>query len=390
MNRPLYEPFARPLYVTVKPAGPACNLRCDYCYYLEKKGLYPNHPHTLMSDTLLERFTEQYLASQSMTEVMFSWHGGEALLRNMDFFRKALALQRRYGRGKKIYNSLQTNGTLLSDEWCKFFKDNNFLIGISLDGPEDCHDRYRHTAAGKPTFEQVMRGIRLLQKHGVEFNIMAVVNDYNADHPLRFYRFFKEIGAQFIRFSPIVEQIDDKPAPWNVPPEKWGPFLIAIFDEWVRNDVGKIFVQLFDSTLAGWMGVEPGVCTHARTCGHAGVMEFNGDVYSCDHFVYPDRKLGNIYRNTLFEMMYSDRQTRFGLDKHDTLPRKCLECRYLFACNGECPKNRLDFTPEGEPGLNRLCQGFYQYFHHTAPYMEFMAGELRARRSPANVMNQFK
>ncbi|MDR1331592.1 MAG: anaerobic sulfatase-maturation protein [Tannerella sp.] len=380
------NPFARPLYVMLKPAGAACNLRCSYCYYLDKKNLYPESKSFLLSDELLERFTKEYLESQTMQQVLFTWHGGEALLRNIAFYRKALALQKRYGRGRQIDNCIQTNGVLLTDEWCRFLKDNRFLVGISIDGPEHCHDRYRRGINGEPTFRRVMKGLELLQKHGVEYNAMAVVNDYNVDYPLEFYRFFKSIGCRFIQFSPIVERINGQMAAWNVPAPRWGDFLIAVFDEWVKQDVGQYYVQYFDSTLANWAGVNPGTCILARSCGHAGVMEFNGDVYSCDHFVYPAYRLGNIRGKTLTEMMYSPEQEKFGRDKHAQLPRQCRECDVLFACHGECPKNRIIRTKDGEDGLNYLCEGYYRFYKHVTPYMEFMKKELDARRSPANIM----
>lgn len=381
------NPFARPLYVMLKPIGAACNLRCKYCYYLEKKELYPDSRNYIMSDEILEEFVEQYMNSQTMQEIMFTWHGGEALMRPISFYQKALQLQQKYAYGRQISNCLQTNGTLLTDEWCKFFKENNFLIGISVDGPQHCHDKYRKTKDNRPSFYNVMKGISLLKKHEVEFNIMGVVNDYNVDYPLEFYNFFKEIDCRFIQFTPIVERIDGQLAPWSVPSEKWGDFLIAIFDEWVKKDVGQFYVQYFDSTLANWVGEKPGVCTLAKTCGHAGVMEFNGDVYSCDHFVYPEYKLGNIKNQTLTEMMYSPKQLKFGADKFDSLPTQCQTCKYLFACNGECPKNRICKTDTGEEGLNYLCQGYYKFFDHVAPYMDFMKNELNNQRPPANIMN---
>lgn len=402
----LLTPFSRPLYVMTKPAGSTCNLACEYCYYLEKKNIYKDsHPDRrfVMSDDMLERFIKMYIESQSMPQILFCWHGGETLMRPLSFYKKVIELQKRYGRGLTIDNSIQTNGTLLTDEWCRFFKDNNWLVGVSIDGPQEFHDEYRRNNMGAPSFQKVMRGINLLKKHGVEWNALAVVNDFNADYPLDFYRFFKEIECRYIQFTPIVERIlrhadgrnlaspadaPDAPlADFSVSPEQWGEFLCTIFDEWVKKDVGSYFIQLFDSTLANWAGVQPGVCTMARTCGHAGVMEFNGDVYSCDHFVFPEYKLGNIRTNTLVEMMYSDRQQKFGNDKYETLPRQCKQCRYLFACNGECPKNRFAFTSDGEPGLNYLCRGYYRFFEHVAPYMDFMKNELDHQRSPANVMN---
>jgi uncharacterized protein len=356
---------------------------------LEKKDLYPQATGYVMSDEVLERFVEQYLQSQTMNEVLFTWHGGEPLMRNRNFFKRALELQKKYGRGRPIDNCIQTNGTLLTDDWCKFFKENNFLVGISIDGPQHCHDVYRRTRDNGPTFYSVMKGISLLKKHRVEYNVMGVVNDYNVDNPLEFYHFFKSIDCRFIQFAPIVEQIDGEPAPWNVPSERWGDFLIAIFDEWVKKDVGTFYIQYFDSTLANWVGQQPGVCVQAKTCGHAGVMEFNGDVYACDHFVYPEYKLGNIRTQTLTEMMYSDKQAKFGTDKQDRLPSQCKECEFLFACNGECPKNRILKTDSGEEGLNYLCKGYYKFFEHVAPYMDFMKKELLAQRPPANVMGLF-
>ena len=379
-------PFARPLYVMLKPVGAVCNLRCKYCYYLEKQGLYPEIQNYVMSDSTLERFIEQYINSQSMPQVLFTWHGGETLMRNKSFYLRALELQKKYGRGRQIDNCIQTNGTLLTDDWCKFFKDHNFLVGVSIDGPQHCHDIYRRTKDNRPSFLQVMRGISLLKKHNVEFNIMGVVNDYNVDYPLEFYNFFKSIDCRYIQFAPIVEKVGGKFASYNVPSEKWGDFLIAIFDEWIKTDVGTYYIQYFDSTLANWVGANPGICIMDKTCGQAGVMEFNGDVYSCDHFVYPEYKLGNIFSQTLTEMMYSDRQSKFGTDKHNLLPSQCKECEFLFACNGECPKNRIIKTDSGEEGLNYLCKGYYKFFKHVAPYMDFMKNEINNKRSPANVM----
>ena len=337
-----------------------------------------------------------------MPQVLFTWHGGEALMRPLHFYKKVVSLQKKYARGRQIDNCIQTNGTLLNDEWCQFFRDNRWLVGVSIDGPERFHDRYRRNIKGKPSFSKVMKGIELLNRYGVEWNALAVVNDFNGDHPLEFYRFFKDIRCRYIQFTPIVERImphsdgrhlacpadnDNLPlAPFSVKPKQWGDFLCAIFDEWVYYDVGQYFIQLFDSTLANWVGEQPGVCTMARTCGHAGVMEYNGDVYTCDHFVFPEYKLGNIRENTLIEMMYSEREQSFGDAKMNSLPCQCLECQYLFACNGECPKNRFAHTSDGQPGLNYLCEGYHQFFEHVAPAMDFMKRELLARRSPANIM----
>ena len=399
-------PFARPLYVMVKSVGSVCNLSCDYCYYLEKSKLYKEAKNHVMSEELLEKFIDEYINSQTMPQVLFTWHGGEPLMRPVSFYKKAVELQKKYARGRTIDNSIQTNGTLITDEWCRFFKENNFLVGVSIDGPQEFHDEYRKNRQGQPSFAKVMKGIELLKKHGVEYNAMAVVNDFNADYPLDFYHFFKEIDCHYIQFTPIVERISQRAdglslsspiqnekaelTDFSVSPEQWGNFLCAIFDEWVREDVGNYYIQLFDSTLANWIGEQPGVCSMAKNCGHAGVMEYNGDVYSCDHFVFPEYKLGNLYSNTLVEMMYSDKQTKFGEAKSKTLPTQCKECEFLFACNGECPKNRFTFTETGEPGLNYLCKGYHKFFKHIAPYMDFMKKELMNERPPANVMEWIK
>lgn len=401
-----FTPFAHPLYIMTKAAGSSCNLACKYCYYLEKNNLYKDiqaDNRFVLTDELLEKFIRMYIESQTTPQIQFCWHGGESLMRPISFYRKVVELQKKYSQGRIIDNALQTNGTLLNDEWCRFFKDNNWLVGVSIDGPQEFHDEYRKTKAGAPSFRKVMHGIELLRKHGVEWNALAVVNDFNGDYPLEFYHFFKEMECRYIQFTPIVERIiprkdgrylaspmDGRDVPladFSVSPEQWGDFLCAIFDEWVRNDVGRYFIQIFDATLANWIGEQPGVCSMAKTCGHAGVMEYNGDVYSCDHFVFPEYKLGNIRTNTLIEMMYGDRQQKFGNDKFEKLPTQCRMCKYLFACNGECPKNRFAITADGEPGLNYLCAGYHRYFEHVAPYMDFMADELKNRRSPANVMN---
>ena len=399
------SPFARPLYVMLKPAGAHCNLACDYCYYTEKLKLYQNSSNHVMSDALLEKFIKEYIESQMTKEVLFTWHGGETFMRPLAFYQRAVELQQRYAWGRQIDNCIQTNGTMITDEWCRFLHDNHWLVGVSIDGPQEFHDEYRRNRMGAPSFVKVMRGIDLLNKYQVEWNAMAVVNDFNADYPLDFYHFFKQIGCHYIQFTPIVERISTHPdgrhlaaveeqttrlADFSVSPEQWGRFTCAIFDEWVREDVGKYFIQLFDSTLANWMGEQPGVCSRAKTCGHAGVMEYNGDVYACDHFVFPQYKLGNISSNTLVEMMYSEKQQRFGQAKHDTLPQQCRQCQFLFACNGECPKNRFCKTKNGELGLNYLCEGYYRFFQHVVPYMDFMKNELLAQRPPANIMQALK
>ena len=402
MNDNIANPFAKPLYVMLKPAGAHCNLACKYCYYLEKNKLYPAAQRHLMSDEILEQFTREYIEAQTMNQVLFTWHGGEPLLRSIDFYRKALALQQKYAGGRRIDNVIQTNGTLLTDEWCEFFAQNHWLVGISIDGPQPDHDHYRLTAAGKPSWKKVMQGIKLLKKHGVEWNAMAVVNAYNANHPLEFYRFFKENGCQFLQFTPIVERLTrhedgrtlaslaDKDeislSEASVTPEQWGYFLCAIFDEWVRKDVGKIFVEIFDCTLANWMGISPGICAYSKECGHAGVMEHNGDVYSCDHFVFPEYKLGNIRDHSLIDMLYGEQQQEFSRLKHSSLPRQCKECDMEFACHGECPKNRFMKDKYGDSGLNYLCPGYYHYYQHVAPYMDYMKQELMSQRPPSNIM----
>lgn len=402
MNDNIANPFAKPLYVMLKPAGAHCNLACKYCYYLEKNKLYPTAQRHLMSDEMLEQFTREYIEAQTMNQVLFTWHGGEPLLRSIDFYRKALSLQQKYAGGRRIDNVIQTNGTLLTDEWCEFFAQNHWLVGISIDGPQPDHDHYRLTAAGKPSWKKVMQGIKLLKKHGVEWNAMAVVNAYNANHPLEFYRFFKENGCQFLQFTPIVERqtrhedgrtlaslADKNEIPLSeasVTPEQWGYFLCAIFDEWVRKDVGKIFVEIFDCTLANWMGISPGICAYSKECGHAGVMEHNGDVYSCDHFVFPEYKLGNIRDHSLIDMLYGEQQQEFSRLKHSSLPRQCKECDMEFACHGECPKNRFMKDKYGDSGLNYLCPGYYHYYQHVAPYMDYMKQELMSQRPPSNIM----
>ena len=401
-NDNIATPFAKPLYVMLKPAGAHCNLACKYCYYLEKNKLYPTAQRHLMSDEMLEQFTREYIEAQTMNQVLFTWHGGEPLLRSIDFYRKALSLQQKYAGGRRIDNVIQTNGMLLTDEWCEFFAQNHWLVGISIDGPQPDHDHYRLTAAGKPSWKKVMQGIKLLKKHGVEWNAMAVVNAYNANHPLEFYRFFKENGCQFLQFTPIVERLTrhedgstlaslaDKDeislSEASVTPEQWGYFLCAIFDEWVRKDVGKIFVEIFDCTLANWMGISPGICAYSKECGHAGVMEHNGDVYSCDHFVFPEYKLGNIRDHSLIDMLYGEQQQEFSRLKHSSLPRQCKECDMEFACHGECPKNRFMKDKYGDSGLNYLCPGYYHYYQHVAPYMDYMKQELMSQRPPSNIM----
>jgi len=373
-------PFSKPLYVIAKPVGAACNLRCKYCYYLEKSKLYPHEGNT-MDDETLECFVKEYIESQTMRDVLFTWHGGEPMLHPVSYYEKVMELQRKYAGGRNIDNCLQTNGTLITDEYADFFHRNGWLIGVSIDGPREYHNAYRRQANGGPTFDEVMKGIETLNRHHVEWNAMAVVNRLNGDHPREFYHFFKKIGCKFIQFTPVVDASRlGELTEYSVQPKQWGEFLCGLFDEWVRKDVGEYFVQTFEATLANWCGVAPGVCSLARYCGHAGALEHNGDLYSCDHFVYPEYKLGNIKEQSIMEMMYSDRQMKFGREKFDTLPGQCKRCKWLFTCNGECPKNRLLKTVDGEPGLNYLCEGYRMYFEHVAPFMEHMRREILSQQ----------
>lgn len=400
MQKDTYS-FARECYIMAKPASAKCNLACHYCYYSEKSRLYQGAATSNMSLQTLERFVEQYIAMQTTDHVLFTWHGGEPLLRPLSFYQKALELQKKYANGKYIDNCLQTNGTLLTPEWCNFLHSNNWLVGISIDGTESQHNHFRSTHNGKGTFRQVMEGISMMQCHGVEWNAMATVNSFNSLQPLEFYRFFRNINCTFLQFSPVVERSavyqdgrhlsdpdeSDMPVePFSVTPQAWGEFCCAVFDEWVRHDVGKVFVQLFDATLANWLGVTPGVCSLAKECGHAGVIEANGDVYSCDHFVFPKYKLGNIGSDNLISLMYSPQQNAFSYRKRLALPRQCKQCRWLFACHGECPRNRFLMSKDGEYGLNYLCEGYKTFFSHVAPYMDTMAELYRQGRPPADIM----
>ncbi len=396
------NPFdKKPLYVMVKPAGSTCNLACSYCYYLDKRRFYaPGDYKAYMSDEMLELYIKRYFEAQTADDVNFTWHGGEAMLRPLSFYKKAMELQARYSGGRRVLNCLQTNGTMLTEEWCRFLRDNGWLVGISIDGPQEFHDEYRRSRDGKPSFLKVMSGIRMLNAHGVEWNAMAVINDYNADHPEEFYNFFKSIGCRYIQFTPIVERLtgnDDIASPiergsladFSVSPEQWGEFLCRLFDLWVKEDVGRVFVQIFDSTLANWCGVPPGVCSLDKECGHAAVMEYNGNVYCCDHFVFPEYYLGNLRDLTFIEMMTSAKQLAFGAAKRNTLSARCRQCKWLFACNGECPKNRIARTAANEP-INYLCEGYRRFFAHVAPYMDFMRDKIKAGRAPADVMTEFR
>lgn len=395
--------------VMLKPVGPACNLNCTYCYYLEKKNLYPYAKGYRLKDDLLETFIKEYIKSQDVPVVSFVWQGGEPTMLGLDYFQRAVELQEKYSEGKRIENALQTNGTLLTDEFCNFLREKSFLVGLSIDGPRELHDHYRLTASGKPSWNEVMGGVRLLKKHNVEFNTLSVVNDKTSEKPVEVYRFLKSIGSQFMQFIPIVERYTSEPGEedvhlvhhqykgeaevtdWSVKPRQYGNFMIHIFDEWVRKDVGRYYVQLFDVTLANWMGESnPGLCVFSETCGDAAVMEHNGDLYSCDHFVYHDYLLGNIKDNSLIDLMQQEIQARFGMEKRTTLPQYCIDCEYRFACHGECPKHRFRITPDGEPGLNYLCDGYKMFFGHVKPYMDYMAKQLKSKKPPSNVMQWIK
>ena len=399
-------------HVMTKPIGAICNIDCKYCYYLEKEELYPGTRNFRMTDATLENYVRQYIEAQSAPEISFAWQGGEPTLLGVEFFRKVVELQKKYcPAGKRITNALQTNGTLLNTEWCEFFRENNFLIGLSIDGPRDLHDYYRVDKGGKPTFDKVMQGLELLKIHHVEYNTLTVVNRQNSRRPLDVYNFLKQHGSGFMQFIPLVERVGSghgfaappDPAtldaadagetalpvtPWSVESNQYGEFLNAIFDEWVRNDVGNVFIQLFEVQLAIWLGNPAALCVFAETCGGAMAMEHNGDLYSCDHYVYPKFKLGNINETPIATLANSALQTKFGLDKRDALPKYCRECDVRFACNGECPKHRFITTPDGDEGLNYLCAGYKRFFHHIDPYMKQMCELVRARKPASLIMTQ--
>jgi uncharacterized protein len=379
--------------VMLKPRGAVCNLDCAYCFYLRKEQLYPGASF-LMSDAVLESFTRQMISVQQVPEVTFAWQGGEPTLMGLEFFKEAVLLQQKYVKpGMRIINALQTNATLLDDAWCTFLHDNHFLVGVSLDGPCELHDAYRVDKGGRPTFERVMAGVALLKQHRVDFNILACVNNLTAQRPLEVYRFFRdEVGARFIQFIPVVERAESAGeviSSRSVSGLAYGKFLIDIFEEWVRQDVGKVYVQLFDASLAAWAGYPPGLCILQPTCGLALAMEHNGDVYSCDHFVDRPYFLGNILQMPLVEIVTSSQQVAFGKSKRRSLPGYCRDCPVRFVCNGACPKDRLLDTPRGEPGLNYLCQGYRAFFTHVDRPMRQMAALLQDRRAPAEIMQSY-
>lgn len=396
---PSLPPGAPPAFhLLAKPSGAACNLDCAYCFFLDKEAFYPGSKFR-MSDSVLEAYIRQLIESHRVDVVNIAWQGGEPTLMGLDFYRRALDLAEKYRRpGMSFLHTMQTNGTLLDDEWAAFFKENNFLIGISLDGPQELHDVYRLDKGGRPTFERVMRGVRLLQNHAVDFNVLTTVNRVNGDYPLEVYRFLRdEVGADWIQFIPVVERINadrltlyqegEHVSDRSVLPEQFGHFLTTIFDEWVRKDVGRVFVQTFEASLRNWLGMgSSGMCVFNETCGTGLAIEHNGDLYSCDHFVEPKYFLGNIEKQHMLEMVASPQQLKFGQDKLDSLPRYCLECEVRFACHGECPKNRFLLTPNGESGLNYLCAGFKLFFQHVDFPMKIMAGLIRRNREAKEVM----
>ena len=376
-------------HVLAKPTGSKCNLDCAYCFYLKKEQLYPDSRFR-MSDEVLERYIVQLIESHRSNIVTVTWQGGEPTLMGIDFFRRAIAFQKKHARpGMTFENSLQTNGTLLTDEWCQFLRNNDFLVGISIDGPRELHDAYRVNRVGKPTFDAVMRGLGLLQKHEVEHNILVSVNRRNADHPLEIYRFFRDdVGADWLQLIPVVERVGESAvSDRSVTPQQWGNFLVTIFDEWASNDVGRMFVQTFEAAVSKWMGMPTsGMCIFEPTCGYALALEHNGDLYACDHFVEPGHLLGNITQNHITELVSSQQQTEFGRNKHDSLPRECRECEVLFACQGECPRNRFTSTADGEPGLNYLCTGYKRFFRHIDQPMKILAQLLRRGMPSENAM----
>lgn len=379
----------------IKPAGSLCNLDCHYCYYLDKADIYGgNEPR--MTEEMLETVIREYIQANDVPEVTFNWHGGEPLILGIDFYRKAVDLQKKYADGKIIHNTLQTNGTLINYEFADFFRENDFLIGISIDGPADVHDKFRKDKGGYPTFEKVVKGLEILYRSGVEYNSLTTINKASEGRGLEIYNFLKSVGCRFMQFLPVVEHVkypvDNKGkvnrkarpyivdqteegaelARWSVSPLAFGKFMCDIFDWWVNHDIGKYFVNLFDCTLANHCNYMPGSCVYAKTCGGNSIIEHNGDVYSCDHFVYKKYLLGNISKTPLKEMMLSTKQVKFGIDKRNTLPTKCIRCKYLHLCNGECPKHRFNKTENGDTGLNALCAGYYMFYEHTFPYMQKM------------------
>jgi uncharacterized protein len=392
-----------------KPSGAICNLDCHYCFYLEKEKLYPpaSGQSWKMNDTVLENYVKKHIEASETPEVNFAWQGGEPTLMGVDFFEKAVVFQKKYAGGKRVSNAFQTNGVLLDDAWGDFLAKNKFLVGLSVDGPEELHDRYRLDKGGQGSFRRVMRGLKVLKKHGVEFNTLTVLQAHNVNHPEKIYRFLKEIGSHYMQFIPLVERVEQgredvdaflSPeqqegsalSKWTLPAVAYGEFLCRVFDLWVKQDVGRYYVQIFDVALGAWLGQRANLCVFEPTCGKALVIEHNGDLYSCDHYVYPEYRVGNILEDDIRSTVESFRQKKFGQDKYDTLPAYCHRCPYEFSCYGGCPKHRFLRTPQGEKGLNYLCAGYRMFFKHVDPYMKFMVNELKHRRPPANIMREIR
>jgi len=384
-------------HLLAKPRGAICNLDCKYCFYLAKEDLYTGSKFR-MSDEMLETYIRQLIEAHRVPEVTVAWQGGEPTLMGLDFFRRSIEYEKKYCKpGMKILNTIQTNGTLINDDWAKFFKENNFLVGLSIDGPREMHDFYRVDKQGGPTFDLVMRGLSYLQKYAVEWNALTTIQHANGDHPVEVYQFLRdECKAEFMQFIPIVERQNDangqpsnKVTERSVTAEQYGKFLVGVFEEWVRRDVGTVYVQMFDVALANWYGEPSGLCVHSKTCGTALAIEHNGDLYSCDHFVEPKYKLGNISEKHMLQLVASDEQIKFGQDKYDTLPRYCRECEVRFACHGGCPKDRFISTPDGEPGLNYLCAGYKIFFNHINKPMKIMTELLDLNRAPSEIMQTY-
>jgi uncharacterized protein len=400
-------------HILVKPIGPLCNLDCSYCFYSEKKAFFPKQNDFSISNEVLEAFIKKYIASQEIPEIQFVWQGGEPTLLGLDFYKNVVSLQKKYAMNKKIVNSLQTNGTLLNEEWCVFLKSNGFLVGLSLDGPAAFHDAYRLDHRGGSTHSKVINALSILKKHDIPFNVLVCVTRESSVRPIEVYRFLKEHGAKYIQFTPIVERIPDNDAaelglrhalppdlsreqnnltvsPATVEPEAYGDFLIQVFEEWVRNDVGKIFIMNFEWALEAWLGLPSTICIFSEECGKTLTMEHNGDIYSCDHYVYPEYRLGNILTDNLNNIVDLEKQRKFGREKEAALPRKCSDCEAAFACRGECPRHRFIGSDEGEPGLNYLCAGYKKYFRHIHRYMKVMATLIENDLPASNVMDAIK
>jgi len=397
-------------HLLAKPTGATCNLDCSYCFFLSKEMLYPGGRFR-MADELLENYVKQLVQSHATPDVYVAWQGGEPTLMGLPFFERSIEYARKHGRpGQTIHYTIQTNGTTIDESWAAFFKKHGFLVGISIDGPRAMHDAYRVDKGGQPTFDKVMRGLGHLRERKVEYNVLTTLHRANADHPLEVYRFLRdECGARYMQFIPIIERFADEATEWrswrdrpfytqtganvtarSVTAKQYGKFHSGVFDEWVRTDVGRVFVQLFDTTLENWYSGQTSLCIHRATCGTSLAMEHNGDVYSCDHFVEPRFKLGNIAEKPLVDLVNSAQQRWFGEYKNASLPKYCRECDVRFACHGGCPKDRFISAPDGEPGLNYLCEGYKLFFHHVAPAMGVMVQLLHENRAPSEIAAMYR